>query len=233
MRKSTTNKEQRSEIAGALRETVGTTALGKSHAASFAEVVDDLSSGDPEANPAFPYASDGLLYNFVSGTASATTNSSITVLVAEFSPPLIVTIEVPSDTQIIGPMKLNGRLAEIKVGDRVNVGTSFLSQGLRYARWINVNQLSGWSELLDLEPLTLETSPFGRYSASNRAPAFSLALESGTTIVSSDGTMVSGDPSNLQVGDVIYWTAFSESPAFLTSRATAIFVRAQLRTVQP
>jgi hypothetical protein len=124
MRKSTTNKEQRSEIAGALRETVGTTALGKSHAASFAEVVDDLSSGDPEANPAFPYASDGLLYNFVSGTASATTNSSITVLVAEFSPPLIVTIEVPSDTQIIGPMKLNGRLAEIKVGDRVNVSES-------------------------------------------------------------------------------------------------------------
>lgn len=79
---------------------LGATVLGNSQASFGAAVVDDISSGDPNINPAFPYASDGLIYNFVSGTVLATTNSAMTVLIAERTPPMTVTITVPADAQI-------------------------------------------------------------------------------------------------------------------------------------
>jgi hypothetical protein len=192
--------------------------------------VDDLLSDDPKTNPAFPYASDGLLYNFVSGTAAATTDSAITVLIVEAIPPMTVTIAVPADVQIYGPIDLTGRLADIKVGDRVDIGTSFLSQGLRFARWINVNLITGWSELLEIEPLGLETAPIGSYISSGRAPAFNLTLHENTKFVSEEGDMLEGDPSMLKVGDFLYWTAVAATPAFSVASAIPIVVHALTRT---
>lgn len=230
MKLTAARKNRRTQIAGSMTSVIGATVLGRSQASSAANVVDDISSGDPKMNPAFPYASDGLIYNFVSGTTAATTDATITVLIAEYTPPMTVTIAVPADAQIYGPISLVGRLADIKVGDRVDIGTSFLSQGVRFARWINVNQLTGWSQLLDAEPLALETAPVGHYSAGGRAPVFSLTLDRETKIIAEDGSMLSGDPSGLKVGDLLYWTAVASTPAFQSSSAIAIVVHALTRT---
>lgn len=220
---------RRSLVSGSMASLLGATVLGNSQASFGAAVVDDISSGDPNINPAFPYASDGLIYNFVSGTVLATTNSAMTVLIAERTPPMTVAITVPADAQIYGPISLSGQLADIKVGDRIDMGTSFLSHGVRYARWINVNLLTGWSELLDSEPRALETAPVGKYSAGGRAPVFSLTLDRDTKIIAEDGSMLEGDPSGLKVGDLLYWTAVASTPAYLSSSALAIVVHSLTR----
>ena len=126
----------------------------------------DVNSFDPIQNSSWPYASDGLLYNFVSGTVLTVEVASVTVLISDVMTGQ-VTVTVPPGTEIYCRASLASSLSAVIPGDRIEICTSFVGQGRRQANWIVVNGLAGWSDVAGFTNSTILMQPSSNYGSSN------------------------------------------------------------------
>ena len=196
--------------------------LAGSPPTAAAAATSDLLSGDKNLNPAFPYASDGLLFNFVNGTVTSVGADTLAVFVNNLQPPREVTIAVPQGTEVFCRGDLSAPLATVQVGDRVDVGTKFVAQGRREATWVVANGCAGWSNVVATFPDEITVEPSAAYGSS--AGNAALRVVAATRIHMPDGKEYIGDASRITVGDPIYWTGISDVPSRSSAPITAIFI---------
>jgi hypothetical protein len=224
---ATAGRMQRREfLAAAAASGIATAASVAAPGAAFARAAgapSDVFSGDPTVNPAWPFASDGLLYNYLEGTVLETSRSSIRVLVS--NPDVFdVSVRVRRGTEIFCRGDLAAPLSAVQDGDRVELGTRFARQGVRVANWIVVNGLTGWSyiEAVDSASVTLSASSI--HKADRQGSPVDIAVTPGTLTVAGDGVKRYGTTEGLAVGDGTTWTATADVAGNRPSNVWAIVI---------
>lgn len=189
--------------------------------ASTNVTTNDLQSSDSNANRNWPFASDGFLYNYVAGTVVGLEANAVSVLI--HSPHhSVITVVVPADTEIYCRGSLEASLINLNLSDRVEIGTSFISQGVRAARWIVINGMAAWSTVSGVSTSSLILSPLDNYGATNGIVA--LTISPTTRVIRSDQVQMVGDASALTMGDNVYWTGLADSPGSKPDTVWAIIV---------
>jgi hypothetical protein len=174
--------------------------------------VSDLDSGDPAKNPNFPFASDGLLFNGVAGTVASVAGDVVSVLIAQSGPLREVAVRVPSGTEVLCRGQMNAPLSALQIGDRIEIGTTFVAEGKRQARWVVINSLTGWSNVVDVANAEVTVEPSGEYSKGLRVA--SLQLNARSVVRTEDGVEFVGNAGPLAPGDPVYWTGMGEAPGY-------------------
>ena len=188
----------------------------------------DVLSGDARANPAWPFASDGLLFNYVQGIVLDLTPSSVRVLVSN-PHHFAVDVQVPAGTEIYCRGSVTASISAIQIGDRIELGTRFSDQGVRVANWVVANGVSGWAYITDVSPQSLLVTPSGANgnTYSNYAPAGGnarLMFVPTTLSVDGDGQKRYGTTQGLTVGDGTTWTGTADQPGANPQNIWAIVV---------
>jgi hypothetical protein len=125
-----------------------------------------------------------------------------------------VSVLIPDGTEIYCRGNMAATVSMIQDGDRIELGTRFVAQGVRSANWIVVNGLAGWSEIAAVSPseVTLTQSSVSGYGWTGAN--VTVAAIPTTRVVTSDGSVQWGSFDGLDVGYQTTWTAVANEPSY-------------------